>query len=1121
MPFNTFTRRAVFLTVAGCSQAVVAGPLLLSQAPPSLPREPAPNIIVSVDNSTSMGSTGVAELRTALKATFAASNLPDNQIRLAWQSMHGCNTIPGSSTSTTGICRGYNGMRRLAGQHRTNFFNWVDSIAIVRGTPSHFMMDNAGQYLSATGLGINSPWSVDPGVEEQPVLSCRRSYHILMTDGEYGHSWASGERDTSGPPGTPIVRGGNADGTDTVLPDGTVYSVAAANTQTKLYRDIWGSSTLSTLSDLAFYYWSRDLQPSIPNDLKPMPAEQFPKQNFGTTSAPAELESYWNPRNNPATWQHMVTYTIGFKSAAQWSTNASYPTWMGDTFSGLAPLIKGDKAWVTPFCNASVSGAGNLPCDGGANYEIRADARKADLWHTALNSRGRFIPAPDAQSLVNAFKGILEGLSSENGRARVSIAANSTQLRTDGRIYLASYNMERFSGDVEAYNISATTRTVDTLPLWTASSKLDAVGLNWTDRRILSHSDTAGINFNWASLSSEQQTALRGSDTATVGGQRVDYLRGDRSREAPAGSFRQRASRMGTVVNSNLWTVAAPKRLKFEHAGHTSFRSTHINRSETVYIGANGGMLHAFDGATGTERFAYVPRAAYAGLREYTLPQYTHRPFVDGHPFTGDVDTSWVANQITTPVWRTVLISGLGGGGRGFFVVDVTDPTNVSNTSVWLDRTFPANSSGTFVGHQDVGHIYGAPVTDNLSGGRSEQIVKLNNKRWAVVLGNGVNSFNERPVLLIQYLDGDRSLRSIVANSTTSASNGLAPPRLVDLNANGTIDIAYAGDLQGQLWKFDLSSKNDTEWGVSGWDGAAVTCKDSTACKPLFAARDAASKVQPITTAPLIMSHPMGGVQVMFGTGQNIQPSDPANAAVQTMYSVWDKSTFTPITEGPDKDAKLVKLANAHPVPIGRSALVQQSITTAVTKTETDGDVIDTIFSNSTDNTIAYSRTDNTAKRGWFLDLPLGGERVLNPPSVLQGQRVIIPSMAPSPTAGGESCSPQAAAGQGRITVLNMITGRPSSSPVFFSSDATANLTRATSMLVTSDEHVEIEKSRAIEELLSFGGGTPGDAPPPPSCTGSGCVQPPPECSGSGCIDRNGILLGTSRGARADWREVR
>jgi Tfp pilus tip-associated adhesin PilY1 len=683
MPFIKFPRYAVVLSIAACGQAVIAAPLLLSQAPPTLPREPAPNIIVSVDNSTSMGSTGVAELRTALKATFAASNLPDNQIRLAWQSMHGCNTLPGSNTSTTGICRGYNGMRRLAGAHRTNFFNWVDSIAIVRGTPSHFMMDNAGQYLSATGLGLNSPWAAHPGMEEQPVLSCRRSYHILMTDGEYGHSWASGERDTSGPPGTRIVRGGNADGTDTVLPDGTLYSVAPTNTQTRLYRDTWGSSTLSTLSDLAFYYWSRDLQPGIPNNLKPMPAEQFPKQNFGTTSTPAELERYWNPRNNPATWQHMVTYTIGFKSAAQWSTNSSYPAWMGDTFSGL----------------------------------------------------------------------------------------------------------------------------------------------------------------------------------------------------------------------------------------------------------------------------------------------------------------------------------------------------------------------------------------------------------------------------------------------------GLAPPRLVDLNANGTIDIAYAGDLKGQLWKFDLSSKNDSDWGVSAWDGAAQPCKDSTACQPLFVARDAASTTQPITTTPLIMAHPMGGIQVMFGTGQNMQPSDPANAAVQTIYSVWDKSTFITITEGPDKDAKLLKLTNAHTIDTGRAALVQQSITTAVTLTEEDGDEVDTIYSNSTDHTIAYSRTDNTAKRGWFMDLPLSGERVLNPPSTFQGQRVIIPSTAPSPTAGGESCNPISAAGQARMTVLNMITGRPSSSPVFFSSDASMDMKNASSVLVESDEFVGIEGIHDVDLFRINGQGYNSSGELGTSVTnGPDSLQ---ECAGNGCIPRGKLRLGQSRGARADWREVR
>ena len=1122
MPSKKFHLIATAFALGAGGQVALATPLLLSQSPPTLPRDPAPNIIVSVDNSTSMGDTGIAELKTALRATFAATNIPDNQIRLAWQSMHGCNSIPGNSTT----CSGFNGMRRLAGTHRTNFENWVNTIGKVRGTPSHYMMDNAGQYLSATGLGINSPWGSNPGVVEEPVLSCRRSYHILMTDGEYGHSWATGERDTSGPPGTRIVRDGNADGTAKVLPDGTPYSVDPSNSQTRLYRDIWGSSTLSSLSDLGFYYWSRDLQPGIPNNLKPMPAEQFPRQNFGTTSSPAELDPYWNPRNNPATWQHMVTYTIGFKAAAQWSTATEYPRWMGDTFSGLAPLIRGEKSWVTPFCNASASGTGNLPCDGGANYENRADARKADLWHTALNSRGRFVPAPDAQSLIDAFKGILADLNAENGQARVSIAASSSQMRTDGRIYLASYNMERFSGEVAAHRIDAVSHAVDTQPTWTSSTTLDATGLDWANRRILSHSGASGIHFNWTSLSAEQQTAIRGPDTATVGTQRVDYLRGNRSLEAPAGAFRQRASRMGTIVNSNLWTVAAPRRLGFEHPGHASFRSTRVNRPETVYVGANDGMLHGFDAATGAERFAYVPRAAIHGLKDYTSPQYTHRFFVDGHPFTGDADLSWVPNGPTPdPTWRTVLVSGLGGGGRGFFVLDVTDPTNVTSTSVLLDKTFPGNVTGSFDGHQDVGHIYGAPVTNAVSGGRSEQIVKLNNGRWAVVLGNGVNSFNERPVLLIQFLDGDKSLKRIIAHSALNTSNGLAPPRLIDLNGNGTVDIAYAGDLQGQLWKFDLSSKVDTDWGVSVWNGTAQTCNDATTCVPFFVARDSASpaNAQPITTAPMWMNHPLGGVQIMFGTGQNIQPGDPANTRVQTVYSVWDKSTFTRIVD--ESGNKLVSLANAHPIATGRSLLVQQSVTTAVTKAAAGGvGTVDTIHSNSTDNAVVYSRSDNTAKRGWFMDLPLSGERVLNPPSPFQGQRALIPSTAPSPTAGGESCESQGAAGQSRLTVLNMITGRPSSSPVFFSSDASMNLSKATSMMVASDELVSINAPNLHLDLLTisnegYGADSgPGSGLGTAGNNGEGNAQ---SCAGNGCVNKDAARLGESRGARADWREVR
>jgi len=1083
-----------------------AAPLSLSQAPKGGASEPAPNIIVSVDNSSSMGSTGIAQLKVALKATFSAAKVPDDRIRMAWQSMHHCRGLPGNSTD----CKGFNGMRPLSGAHRTNFMSWVDSLKYSSGTPSHFVVDNAGKYLSETSLGANSPWAAIPGVQEAPVLSCRKAYNIFMTDGEWGHAWASSELDTSGPDGFRIVRGDNADGTATTLPDGTAYSVDDSNTQTRLYRDTFGDSGLSTLSDLAFHYWSRDLQPGIPNNVRPSPKQQFPSQNFGTTAAPAPLDPYWNPRNNPATWQHMVNYSIGFLSASSWS---GAPTWKGDTFTGLGPLILGDADWVTPFCNASINGPGTLPCDGGTNYEERGDARKAELWHMALNSRGRFIPAPTAQSLVDAFQGILSEIITENLKGLVSIAISSTRLRADGLVYLAGFDGAKWSGQLSAHKIDAKTHVVSATPTWEATSTLDAPSLNLSNRLILSHSGTAGIPFLWASLSTEQKTDLKGSDTDTVAQSRLAYLRGDRSKEQSqsGGTMRDRASRLGDIVNSNIWSASKPGRLAFEHTGHKDFRALRATRPDTLFVGANDGMLHAFNAANGVERMAYVPRGVYGKLRAYTLPGYAHQYTMDGHPFTGDADVSATGpNPSTTePDWRTVLVGSTGAGARGYFVLDVTDPTQFGITSVLLDRTFPSNATGDFTGSEDVGHIHAAPVTDGISTGRSEQIVKLNNKRWAVVMGNGANSVNERPVLLIQYLDGDRSLLRIVANSTLLQSNGLSAPRLVDVNGDGAMDVAYAGDLQGQLWKFNLTSTDDTQWGVSVWDGAGTICKGTTTCKPLYVATDGATtpKRQPITAAPLWMAHPLGGIQVMFGTGQNLQDSDSLNTNVQTLYAIWDKSTYNSITDGLiTADTGAIDVAN------GRSSLVQQSFTGAVTRTNPDTGMSEaTDYSNSTSHPVKYSRTDATAKRGWYLDYPLSGERVLTAPVRLPDNNAAIFSTVPTSGMAGESCDELGTNDPSRLTVLNMVTGHPSLIPVFSSSDATMEMRYASSVKVASPESVFIQGAEEKNRVLFVNNG-------PEATNGNVCDAYDGSEKKVKCEDLRGRF---PLGVRADWREVR
>ncbi|MGE0098547.1 MAG: pilus assembly protein [Hydrogenophaga sp.] len=1058
-----------------------SAPLQLAQHPARMSRQPAPNVIVSVDNSSSLGDTGLQVLKAGLKTAFSEQRLEDGRIRLAWQGMHGCRGIPGNTVA----CQGSNAVRPLDTGHRQRFMAWVDGLALGQGTPSHSMLDAAGQYLSATGLGIDSPWASAPGHRAEPLLACRKAYHLFLSDGAWGHASSLGI-DTAGADHQRVVRGANADNSPVRFPDGVEFPGPAS--QTRLYRDAWGSAGLSTLSDLAFHYWSRDLQPGLPNEVAPRWHAPQANENFGTDAAPATLEPYWNPRNDPATWQHLVNHTIGLGRATDWTAQ---PTWSGDHFSGLGPLIRGEAEWPSPFCNDLRTGPGNQPCDGADTYQSRQAFRKPELWHMALNSRGQFTPAPDEDRLVEALDRTLQDISPTDPPLRTSITSSTSRVRADGLVFMAGFDARRWSGEISAHRISPGSHTVSEAPVWRATSMLDAPQLTLAQRLILTHDGVKGVAFEWQQLSAGQKAQLRGDDGIRLGRQRVAYLRGDRFLESQhGGPMRQRSSRLGDIVNANLWYTGAPQRPAFPQAGHDDFRARHANRMPLVYVGANDGMLHAFDAQTGAERLAYVPLAAYSTLHAYTQPSYTHRYNVDGSPFTGDADLR--ATGSTQPDWRTVLVSGLAGGGRGYFILDVTDPRNFSPGSVLLDRSFASTASGSYSGHEDVGHIYAAPVVDDATTGRSEQIVKLNNGRWAVIMGNGVNSSRERPVLLIQYLDGDRRLVRLIASPQEQQSNGLFAPRLIDVNSDGKVDLAYAGDLQGQLWKFNLSGTNEADWGVSVWDGSGKTCRDSTLCEPFFVAVDntTPAKRQPITTAPLWLAHPLGGIQLMFGTGQHLQTSDATDTQVQTIYSVWDKSEFL------QRDGRLSVL-DAEPIRARdtRQSLVQQMVLGQGGATSTPE------WAYTTERTVAYTRGDSAVNhRGWYLDLPRERERVLQPPAYFEGQKALITSTVPADVSASESCEGGSLEDEHWLTVLNMISGRPSARPVFALPGLTASPQLVSRVRVKASEFITLPGASNRLDLIS-------------ARQGEGCME-------RACTDQASLLGSGGPGVRMDWREL-
>ncbi len=562
-----------------------------------------------------------------------------------------------------------------------------------------------------------------------------------MTDGEWNSTsgWAN--------IGDSVSRNANADGTaytfplpdsSLVLPVGTPASFASypiTGDQTRATRDTFGSATVGTLADLAFNYWSRDLQPNIPNLIQPLYKDKNPVTVGGTT-----LQPFWNLKNNPATWQNMTTFAIGFNAAA---TLTGAPTWDGVAGNwggtGYTGLVNGTANWVNPL-NTGTAGKAH------------------ELWHAALNSRGRFVPAPTAASLSVAFQDILDNILSDTSTPLVSISASSSSLRTDSNVYIAEYAGLTWAGNIKSYTVAAGTGEIGTTPVWYAAGKntasvpqgLDASTFSETSRLVLSSNGSAGISWEWGNLSSSQKALLKtGLDTDTVGTNRLKYVRGDKTNEASAsGPFRTRDSRLGDIVNSNIWFVGKPSG-GYSDASYGTFRTANVARTPMIYVGANDGMLHGFQSSDGVEKLAYVPKGVLGKFVAFSSPSYTHSYFVDGQPFAGDADLGGATG------WKTLLVSGLGGGGKGYFILDITNPTNFTTanatTIVKADVTDSADA--------DLGHIYSPAVVDDGRADKSGQIVKMNDGKWAVVMGNGYNSINDRPVLIVHYVDGTTPIK--------------------------------------------------------------------------------------------------------------------------------------------------------------------------------------------------------------------------------------------------------------------------------------------------------------------------------------------------------------------------
>jgi type IV pilus assembly protein PilY1 len=894
-----------------------------------------------------------ARTRNLATATAAALsfNTLDPAARIAWQALNSCRGGTGTLVTTNCEAAGgklgfTNAIKPFKGTQRENFYTWLAKLPTANTTPLPDAMRRVGEYYT-TGGTVTGPYQDDFSQSKVKETACRRNYHIMMTDGIWNVGLSSSNAV------------GDVDGNAFDLPDDKTYGATAP------YKDTEGKNTLA---DIALKYWGTDLR-------KGRNPVELENNLFAITNDRSgdKTKDYWNPRNDPATWQHMVNFTIGLgltdilkSSGLEYDAKAPG----GGTYSGsYAKLKDGSTSWP------------KASSDGTA-------ANVADLWHAAINSRGLFFSAEDPGALSTAFNAALTAIAGGTGSA-ASLSANSTSVQPGKTVvYQARFNQD-WSGGLIAYPVDNTGVRTDT-PLWDASARIPV----YSNRKIFSYDGTKGVEFTSCSvLSTTQKDALDrniAGVTDALCDKRVSWLRGDKTLEIgkEGGGFRQRSGTvMGDIINSDPAYVAAVDYgyglLPSDAPGQSTYAAfvsdNAANRLPMVYVGANDGRLYGiradFDvnppantattnpgQYSGSEVFSYIPGAVVPNLNRLTDPAYTHRFYVDGGITASDA--------YLNKRWKTVLVAGLNAGGKAVYALDVTSPKDFDASKVmWEFDEHTVDGDGKIVESPTLGYTFSQP-----------QIGVLENGTWVAIFGNGYNSKNGGAYLYVLDLETGALLAKIAASDVDGdESNGLSTPLLFDAqNDNKLIDTVYAGDLKGNLWKFDLSGKSAGDWKVA-YDG------------PLFSTRDPDGNPQPITAQPKVAGHPLGGQLVVFGTGRYLTTLDVTDKSKQTLYGIWD---------------------NGAPAGTGRGKLVQQTITNQTTTAP----IVRTLSNNPVE-------WDKDERKGWYLDLltptskppKAEGERVTST-AVLTSDRAIFVTIIPS----DDPCNPS---GISWLMEANLFTG--------------------------------------------------------------------------------------------------
>lgn len=722
--------------------------------------------------------------------------------------------------------------------------------------------------------------------DDDPVqYSCQQNFTILSTDGY----WNTNEETSSYGPdqvdGSTNV--GNQDGTAaTPLKDGLNKS--------------------DTLADVAMYYYQTDLRTSaLGNCTGALGA--------GTDVCENNVPGSGSDIN---TQQHMTSFTLGLGVNGTLAYSEDY---LSGGSADYESIKQGTKNWPDPINN---SGAERID----------------DLWHAAVNGRGTYFSAQNPDSLVSGLSKALAGVSARTGSAAAAATSNLEPVAGDNYVYIALYRTVKWDGDLQAKTIDPSTGAITATPVWSAQPLLDTKVSATSDTRTIYTFDSSAANklksFTWTGLSAAEQayfnnmcpttgttklsqcsTLTSTQQTAASGQNLVNFIRGQDGYEDQASNtdriYRDREHVLGDMISSQPVYVKAPPFSYIDTNYDTFKNTTQKNRTAMVYVAVNDGMLHAFNGDTGQEQWAYIPPILMPNLYKLADKNYSsnHQYYVDGSPTIGDICPNAPASTCTGNQWKTILIGGLNAGGRGYYALDITDPA--SPKALWNYED------------ADLGYTFGNPI-----------ITKRKDGTWVVVFTSGYNNVstgNGKGYLYVLNANTGVVLEKIsTGTGDTTTPSGLAKINAwINSTTDNTAERFYGGDLLGNVWRFDIDN--------------VVPPAGKEAFLLATVGQINGAGTQSITTKPELTEITVGGTNyavVNVATGRYLGVTDLADTSLQSVYSFKDNLTATGLGQ--------VRTTGV---------LVPQTLTTF---TGASGEQLRT----SSTNTVDWA-----TKSGWYVDL--------------------------------------------------------------------------------------------------------------------------------------------------------